>query len=314
MFELNTRHIKNPISDLLIYFYKHDQSKFENDKLVILIDNLFSNFKKSLSSISLVHNLQKNNEFLKKTEDKNFIFIQNIEYFHYKISTIWDISYEIADILIFPRKKRSNKPKKSDVFTKYDYLSENFENYNKDLSNLKLAWYEDFNKIRNRIVHGGINIKVFLIDDKNSKSRVCFQAYDIDSNDLIPNSYYYSNVHNNYINYADNYFCFYIHLIYSYLLDFFKFVVMEIKKNKDIDIENDLLQQDDVFFRPHTEEYKTWAIPNTDVFKEITDSMILLDYGEGYANRWSNFEREKNEPIFKKYYAAFPFSMMKYIS
>lgn len=94
-------------------------------------------------------------------------------------------------------------------------------------------------------MHGGINITPYYIDNESIKKRICFQAYNLDLDDLIKPSYLYSNIYNNYINYADNFFTYYTHVLYSYLFDFFTFVLFELVKDTNIDIEKDLYLEDD---------------------------------------------------------------------
>lgn len=306
MIDPYAKRIKNPVGDLLKYLNLHEEDKLNNENLVFLLKNILTHFRKLFYSTSLVYNLQKNKEFLDNYNRNNVFSIQNIEYFYYKVATIWDISFEIADILVFPR----NKGKKG----KYDFLSEKFEEYNHELSNLDFSWYKnDIAKIRNRIVHGGINIMPFFVDDNHVKTRICFQAYDLDLNDLTRPSYFYSNIYNNNINYADNYFSFHIHLLYSYLIDFFKFVLLEMTKNKSIDLHEDLSKLDS-FSQSIYKQHDTWLLSNVEDFVNITNDMVILDHCKGILPCSFNIHPNQIDIIRRSYYSNFPFSMMNNIS
>ncbi|MBF4265347.1 hypothetical protein EAY73_26420, partial [Vibrio anguillarum] len=78
-------------------------------------------------------------------------------------------AYQIADKLIFPNKKSGDK---------YEYLEKKFEGYADNFDALQLGWYRDLNKVRNKIVHGGITVNPFYVNDDEVKNRICFQAYD----------------------------------------------------------------------------------------------------------------------------------------
>lgn len=90
---------------------------------------------------------------------------------------------------------------------------------------MNLKWYKDFNKIRNKIVHGGITVNPYYVNDDNIKTKICFQAYDSDLNDLIQPHMMYSNRFNNNINFADYYFTFIlifsIHIFLIFLILYF---------------------------------------------------------------------------------------------
>jgi hypothetical protein len=202
MIDTNAKRVNSPIYKLLDYLNKYDEEKLSNQKLEHLLKNLPTHFKKLIYSIGLINKFQKDKELLEKYDCTQIVSIQQIEYCFYKISTIWDISYQIADILIFPKKKKVNDKN----VDKYTFLNDKFSMYSDKLPKLNIDWYSEITKVRNKIVHGGINIKSFYIDNDLVKNRICFQAYNIELNDLIQPSYIYSNINNNNINFADNFF------------------------------------------------------------------------------------------------------------
>jgi len=305
LFDVNAKRIKSPLYGLLIYLNKYDEDSLNNEKLHFLLKNLPTHFKKLIYSIGLIYKYQQDDELLKKYNSTSIVSIQQIEYCFYKISTIWDIAYEIANILILPNNKKINGKK----VDKYTFLNNKFTEYS-DKLDLNVEWYKEITQIRNRIVHGGINITPYYIDSENVKKRICFQAYNLDLDDLIKPSYLYSNIHNNYINYADNFFTYYTHVLYSYLSDFFTFVLLELVKDTDIDIEKDLYLEDD-FLDMFKKSHESWLLSNIDILKEITDNMIVLEKTEGHSLK---YEKEKWDLYIKQQYNYFPYLMMHNIS
>ncbi len=299
MIEVEEERICNPTYELLMYLNKYEEERLDNEKLQFLLKNIQTHFKKLLYTVCFINKIQKDEAAIKKYDQTSIVSIQNIEYCYYKISTIWDVSFQIADELIFPKKKGKDK---------YSYLEERFKDYEKNLTSLKIEWYRKFNVIRNRIVHGGITVNPFYINDKNVKHRICFQAYDFNLNDMVEQNYYYSNIYNNNINYADNYFTMYTHVLYSYLTDFFRFVLLEISKDSNNDIE-DLSLEDDVLDQCKKSK-ETWLLSDLDIFKDITDAMITLRLNEGVIVKNSTISRARIE----ENYNQFPFIMMKNIS
>ena len=216
MFDVNAKRVKSPLYKLLLYLNKFDEESLNNKKLIFLLKNIRTNFAKLIYAVSLIEKFQNDEELLEKYNESSIISIQQIEYCFYKISTIWDIAYEIANILIFPNKKKIN----GEIVDKYTFLNKKFSKYNEDFISLNTEWYKEITKIRNKIVHGGINITPYYIDNENVEKRICFQAYDLELDDLIKTCSFYTNIYNNNINYADNFFTYYTHVLYSYLFDF----------------------------------------------------------------------------------------------
>jgi hypothetical protein len=307
MFDVNAKRVKSPLNKLLIYLNKFDEESLNNEKLRILLKNIKTNFTKLIYTISYISKFQEDEEFLKKYDSTKIISIQQIEYCFYKISTIWDISYEIANILIFPNQKKVN----GKGVDKYTFLNDKFSKYSEDLANLNTEWYEEITKIRNKIVHGGINIMPFYINSEDVEKRICFQAYNLELNDLIKTCDFYTNLYNNNINYADNFFVYYTHVLYSYLFDFFDFILLELTKNKDIDINKDLYLEDnnlDIFQK----SYESWLLSDIDIFSEITKKMVVLEKMEGHVLK--EFKEEQWNECINKRYKSFPFLMMNHIT
>lgn len=306
MFDVNAKRITSPLYNLIVYLNNFEEDKLDNPHLTFLMKNMPTNLKKLIYSVALINKLQKDFQFIQKYNSTEAVSSQMIEYCFYKVSTIWDLSYQIADtILKLPKPNRKNNE------NKYDVLSEKFKAYGSTLKNLDFKWYENFNSIRNKIVHGGITINPFYINDDNIKNRICFQAYDSELNDFTEPNLYYSNIYNNRINYADNFFAYYTHLLYSYLLDFFEFILLEATKEKNIDIKNMQINND--FMGQFERSHKTWLLSDIDIFTEITNDMILLNYSNGNIFAKKQLDSIDSNILLNDAYAKFPFSMMQNI-
>lgn len=297
--DVNAKRVDSPTYKLIMYLNKYEPELLDDEKIQFLFKNLKTHFKKLFYTIAHISKIQKDGDFIKRYDQTSVVSISSVEYCYYKISTIFDIAYQIADKLIFPSKKEGNR---------YDYLESQFEVYANNLIALQLDWYKSLNKIRNRIVHGGITVNPFYVNDENVKNRICFQAYNFDLDDLIEPHYMYSNKYNNNINFADNYFVFHTHLLYSYLTDFFEFVLMELGKDKSHDVEN--LSLDDLPYEFFERDQKTWLLSEVDTFAEITKEMIALQLADGHLN---HIDQVKSEDIDQFFY-NFPFTMMNKIS
>lgn len=297
--DVNSKRVDSPTYKIIMYLNKYEPQLLEDEKIQFLFKNLQTHFKKLFYTVSHINKIQKDVDFIERYNRTSVFSISSIEYCYYKISTIFDIAYQIADKLVFPTKKKGDK---------YDYLEGQFEVYTNRLVALKLNWYKDLNKIRNRIVHGGITVNPFYINDENVKSRICFQAYDFGLNDLIKPDCMYSNKYNNNINFADNYFVFHTHLLYSYLMDFFEFILLEFNKDRNHDINN--LSFDDLPYEIFEKVHKTWLLAEVDEFSEITKEMIALNLANGDIK---HIDRVKSEDI-AQLLNNFPFTMMNRIS
>ena len=282
---LDTVKIPNPMFGLLEYLNDYHEDKLKNTNLEFLIKNLRTHFYKLIYSITNLSKIQSDNDLLKKYNSSGIVLTQPIEYCFYKISTIRDIAYQIADKLIDFSSERNTynleNPKKE--MTGHSFISYKFENYNNTHSTkISIEWFKIINKIRNRIAHGGINVMPFYLKDKGL---ACFQAYDKNLEDIIPVDYYYSNRDNNNINYTDNFFGLHAHALYSYLIEFFDFVISELSC-----LERPYKQSDGVFFLNYEVPYKWWHIELEDFeqLKIITKKIILLKKSDGYS--MSQFE------------------------
>jgi len=281
-----------------MYLNKYEPELLDNENVQFLFKNLKTHFKKLFYTIAHISKIQKDSHFIEKYDETSIISISSIEYCYYKISTIFDIAYQIADELIFPNKKKGSK---------YDYLENKFESHANKLIALQLDWYKSLNKIRNKIVHGGITVNPFYVNNEFVKKRICFQAYNFHLDDLIEANHMYSNRHNNNINFADNYFVFHTHLLYSYLTDFFEFVLMELSQDKSHDTEN--LSFDELTFDLFERDQKTWLLSEVDIFVEVTRKMIALQITNGNT---INIDQVSPEDI-NQYFYEFPFTMMNKI-
>lgn len=296
--DVNSKRIDNPFYKVIMYLNKYEPELLEDEKLEFLLKNLKTHFKKLFYMVSYINKIQKDEGYIKKYDQTGLISISAIEYCYYKISTIWDIAYQIADKLVFLKQKNVNK---------YDYLEANFERYADTLPNLNLGWYKSLNKVRNRIVHGGITVNPYYINDESVKNKICFQAYDANLDDLIQPHYMYSNKNNNNINFADYYFAFHTHLLYSYLCDFFDFVLLELNKEKSHDL-NDL-SLDDLPHEFFGSFHETWLLSDVDQFCEITREMIALQLADGWLKVIDSISQVDVEEFFK----VFPFCLMQRI-
>ncbi|MBF4274687.1 hypothetical protein, partial [Vibrio anguillarum] len=263
--DVNAKRVDSPTYKIMMYLNKYEPELLDNEKIQFLFKNLQTNFKKLFYTIAHINKVQKDEDFIKEYNQTSVVSISSVEYCYYKISTIWDIAYQIADKLIFPNKKSGDK---------YEYLEKKFEGYADNFDALQLGWYRDLNKVRNKIVHGGITVNPFYVNDDEVKNRICFQAYDFNLDDLIQPHYMYSNECNNNINFADNYFAFHTHLLYSYLCDFFEFILIELNKDKNHDREK--LSLDELPYELFERGQKTWLLSEVDTFTEITKEMIAL--------------------------------------
>lgn len=310
MFAANEEKVANPIYQLLVYLNEHKSEQLETDKnLEFLLKNIRTHFRKLVYTISFMSKIQTNESFIKEYDGTKVVSIQQIEYCFYKISTIWDISYQIASKLIFEKPDGLKRPR---GINKYQHLSEQFKNYSDHLPNLETNWYENFGKIRDRITHGGINIVPFYVNDDIVKNKICFQAYDLDLNDLIQKNSHYSNIYNNGINFADKFFTYFTNLLYSYLVDFFKFTLLELSKQDEINISNLALSEDPLeFFK---KSHENWILCDTLEFLNITEELILLNHAKGNLHIINNMSEISKQSIIQHALQGFPFSMALQIS
>ncbi|UJR62828.1 hypothetical protein [Dickeya zeae] len=297
MFDFEAQHINNPMFKLIVYLNTYAPDKIENHDFQFYMKNLPTHFKKLFYSVVNIDKLQKDSDFIQEYNKTGVIGSNLIEYCYFKISTVWDISYQIADILVFKNKKEKN-------INKYDYLEKRFKKYDGEFDNLHLKWYREINKIRNKITHGGITINPFFINSSDVGSRFCFQAYTLNLDDIVTPNYMYTNIYNNNINFADYYFTLQINLLYSYLTDFFDFILLEMNEKHNHDLSNlfEGYSSLDIF----ENSYKYWLLSDINLFKSITNDLIALSLCEGYMNRLKTIPDE----IIKKHSSENPFKML----
>ncbi len=145
-----------------------------------------------------------------------------------------------------------------------------------------MRWYKNINQIRNRIIHGGIKITPFYLDNTEKiKNRLCFQIYDNRLNDLVARSYYYTNKYNSDINFADNYFALHTCILYSYLNDFFDFVLLRLCDEHNLNFTDFNKHDNSDLLELHGMDDKYWSIAYMEEFKCIAVNMLKLYKNEG---------------------------------
>lgn len=281
MFIGRTEKVENPLYQIIKHSQVYEPDLID-DELDLLMRNLYTHFHKLLKQVVHIGSLQKDEEYLKKY-CKEITGIASVEYCYYKISTIWDISYQIADKIIFLKKNQSKAQ------NKYEALEQEFDTYVGQYPHLQLDWYRNLNQIRNKIVHGGIKIHSFYIDKNHPvEQRFCFQVYNNDLEDLVVPSYYYSNIYNEHINYTDYYFIFHIHMLYNYLVDFFNFVLQKKKSTFKCELSDSRIEENLRALEVHEEilgiTSKYWHFVGTefDDFITMTEKMEKMHHAQGH--------------------------------
>ncbi|MDE1266195.1 hypothetical protein [Vibrio aestuarianus] len=203
--------IKNPMFDLLLFMQTYENNGLDDEKFIRKCKNLVTNFTKLYLSVDSILNENSSGFDYKRNE---LMRIQTIEYCYLKISTIWDLAYQIADDVL--GYKKGNK---------YEKLENSFEEYKRSHDFLSLSWYQDINKIRNRIVHGGVNIIPFYDNDE-----LMFNVYNENVDSVMPHCSIYSKPKGLMVS-AGSYFIYYTSILYNYLVDFFSYVLKELKKS-----------------------------------------------------------------------------------
>lgn len=300
MISFDSSRVPDPLYELVLYLSTYHEDKLKKPKLTFLLKNIETNFRKLFYSTCLLNKFQSDSDLLVKYDQTRVVSTQIIEYCYYKISTIWDISYEISKELM---------PISGKKIDRYDYLEAKFLKYAGVSPSLNLEWYKKINNIRNRIAHGGINVMPFHDEDDRGDPRIFFQAYNLDLVDLTPQSPYYTYPQRNCINFADNYFALYTHLLYSYLLDFFKVILSELCEKYEHDISSLSEPQEFAFFESQVAQMKSWSLADASVFKSVTDNMIYLSINDGRVKESSMVSFD----MVSMYYDVFPFSLMKHI-
>ncbi|MBF4371099.1 hypothetical protein EAY04_24235, partial [Vibrio anguillarum] len=130
--DVNAKRVDSPTYKIMMYLNKYEPELLDNEKIQFLFKNLQTNFKKLFYTIAHINKVQKDEDFIKEYNQTSVVSISSVEYCYYKISTIWDIAYQIADKLIFPNKKSGDK---------YEYLEKKFEGYADNFDALQLGWY-----------------------------------------------------------------------------------------------------------------------------------------------------------------------------
>lgn len=144
------------------------------DEIVFFIKTIKSNFLKLYHHICNYHNF-KSVDLKKIGVVDNFFYEGYLEFFYFKVSSIFDLCYQVYSVLC----EVNVKPK-----IKYITLQKEFERYcslNKSIS-IQFSEFQEINKIRNSIIHGGVYIRcLYFKVDQNWG----FQAQDRNYDDLI---------------------------------------------------------------------------------------------------------------------------------
>jgi hypothetical protein len=237
--------MKNPTYDLLCFLNTYDDNPIDDKKFGRLMRNLKTHFDRLFGTVEQMLDPDKIRVGM---ETNPLLGAQLIEYSYLKISTIWDIAYQIADQILSYKK---TIPKNAD---KYDDLRSRFERYNNQSGFLQTEWYRDVNKIRNKVVHGGINVMPFYVDNQ-----LLFEVYDEEVDTIVPRCAIYT-VEDGLKNSAAKYFIYYLGILYQYLLDFFNYVLTELQQTVKPERELDPL------VRQHFLLVADWSYENLDQY------------------------------------------------
>lgn len=234
--------IKNPLFELTMYMQTYEKNGLDDPKFQRRCKNLHTNFNKLYLSIDSIINHKESGLDLSKNE---LYRVQVIEYCFLKISTIWDLTYQIGSYNL--SYGRGNK---------YEKLEVEFESYKKNLDFLTLSWYQDINKIRNRVVHGGVSIVPFY-----DEGTLYFNAYDQNVESIIPHCSIFTRSNGRMAD-AVKYFMYYAGILYKYICDFFIYVLKETKKKSKSTIE---LGQLELSFLNNS---KDWCFSNLESYNK----------------------------------------------
>ncbi len=205
--------IINPIYNTIVNLQQNNNCILDNSDFQMLLKNFQSNLKRVFLGTILISEIQNDNEAIQKYSD--IIGAEFIEYVYQKITTVWDISYQIGNMLLDLKKSKNGN--------KYSLLQEEFDK--KSQKKIDFKWYKQLSDLRNRLTHGGLNIIPFFTDN-----RIKFQIYNNDVDESIEYNDFYNEKDNQLI-YADYYFTYYTVLLYNYLCDFFNFVNSQLPIN-----------------------------------------------------------------------------------
>lgn len=238
--------LRNPMHEFIVFLNACEIEAVEDLQLERYVKNLRTTFNKMYLT---VEQIIKHQEMGLNYEKHPLLQVQPIEYFYLKVSTIWDLSYLIAEKLIYKGKAPAGKEK-------FKKLNERFSKYKGDLQFLRLDWYERLNAIRNRIVHGEINLMPFYVDGE-----LLFNVYNKDVDSILENSAIYT-MECGLKASAERYFVYNLGLIYHYLCDFFTFIKYELQDEMTIKH-----QMNDAFYYPvKFQEY--WHFPGLDDYNK----------------------------------------------
>ena len=267
--------IKDPMFDLLMFMQTYENNGLDNKKFMRKCKNLKTNFTKLYLSVDSILNEDisgfnyANNELMR---------IQTIEYCYLKISTIWDLAYQIADYIL-----------KYQNVNKYKNLEEKFEAYKRTRTHdfLSLSWYRDINKIRNRIIHGGINIVPFY-DEKE----LMFNVYDEKVDSVMQHCAIYTRAKGLMVS-AGAYFMYYTSVLYNYLTDFFSYILTELKNTITPTVEFTEFEM-----KSMSERFENWNLHRLSEYNKYAKETFNLPLGrqqDEYSISRLNVERFSEE-------------------
>lgn len=241
--------IFNPMYETIITLNEYDCEVLHDSEFEMLCKNFRSNLKKVFYGTIFISEIQDDDNLMQKYE--YIIRPAIIEYVFQKITTVWDVSYQIGNKILNFRKAKKNE-------NKYDVLQKEFDE--RSINQFDFKWYKEFNMLRNRLTHGGLNIITFY-DDK----RIKFQIYDNDVEEVVEYNDYY-NDGQRLIIFADYYFTYYTVLLHNYLCNFFKFINSQVVLNNI----NSNCENIDSFFK---EQHKYFPLIKLEQFNSLINDM-----------------------------------------
>lgn len=252
--------ISNPIYSTIVYLQQNNNCILDNPEFEMLLKNFQSNLKRVFLGTILISEIQNDNEAVQKYSD--IIGSEFIEYVYQKITTVWDISYQIGNMLLNLKNSKNRN--------KYSLLQEEFDK--KSQKKIDFKWYMQFSNLRNRLTHGGLNIIPFFTDN-----RIKFQIYNNDVDESIGYNEFYNEKDNPLIC-ADYYFTYYTLLLHNYLCDFFNFI------NSQLNL-NTINSYQQPAFAALTEQLKYIDFPKSEKFFTLINDM----YKNNHNNQKYNF-------------------------
>ena len=250
--------IRNPIFELVITLNKYNNIVINDSKFEMLVKNFNSNLRKVFYGTLFISNVQKDEIMM--SNYGNILKTETVEHMFYKISTTWDLAYQIGNFVV-------PLPKGTKSKTKYELLQEEFDKYceSNNLNRIDFRWYKQFSQLRNRIVHGGKNLIVYYED-----KRIKFQIYDNNVDEIIDYNDFYNDGQRSLI-FADYYFTYYTILLNNYLYEFFKFITQKFIENNTEKLCEFAEKENECFINM----WKSIEINDDERFKKLIDEINI---------------------------------------